>query len=663
MPVIALLATFLIALVALIGAGLGGRRAFLYAATWLGVAIVCLTELLGAGRFLSRPALAASWGAIAIGGAWVARTKVRAGVLRSREWITAAPGAWRTLDWLERVGLAGAAAVVLFIAVVAVVCPPNTQDVLEYHLPRVMMWIGNRSVSFYPTPNYAQLVHAPFAEFAMLHLDLLWGSDRLVNLVQTFSFVACAVAASSIAARLGALRRGQVLAAVACVSIPEGTLEASGAMNTAVVSMWIAAGVVALLASRDGQTWLDALTAGAAMGLAVLSKGIAFAVAPPMVVALLLMLPRARRTNLLARAPLLVALAVAINLPQALRDRDLTGSWLGAPFPDAGPVMGFAVEDPSPSQLLANSLRNVSLNLPLRGSSERIEAATRAAIRRLGQDPDDPRSIFMGTQYGVVGRFSVPPFAHNEIKTGNFVPLVLTLAAIVWAFATRRRGGASREAMVYAAGLVCAFLFFSATLRWQVWGARFQLPLFVLSAALIGPFLQAWRRSPQTLAVAVLLLGGLAFTLRNDVRSLLPRALTKGIDVYRPRAELYFSDEHRDAMEGQMALAGMINRTSCQTLAFDSYNPKPDATLTEGPPSFFVYPLMALTGVDGGRRRAWYQGVHNLSSKYEAANLHPHACAVVCLSCAGVADRLQAYREYPGVQAVGADLLFSEQRL
>jgi hypothetical protein len=237
------------------------------------------------------------------------------------------------------------------------------------------------------------------------------------------------------------------------------------------------------------------------------------------------------------------------------------------------------------------------------------------------------------------------------------------LAAIAWALAARLRRKGSQETAVYAAGLVVAFLFFSLMLRWQTWGARFQLPLFVLSAALIGLFLQARSPRTQSVAVAVLLVGVASYAFRNDIRSWIPRPLHKAVDVYRPRADLYFADDHLSSMPDKMTLVGLINRSSCQTLAFDSYNPKPDAELLESPESFFVYPLMALTGVDTGRRSAWYEGVHNLSAKYAPSVAHPSACAVLCLSCAGVEERLAAYRSYPNAQTVGKDVLFSEQRL
>ena len=87
MFVIAPLAVFVAVFLALIGSGVGGRRSFLYAATWMGVATVGLTEGLGAAHLLGRPALIAGWAAILIAGCGGARSRIRAGVGRCRAWL------------------------------------------------------------------------------------------------------------------------------------------------------------------------------------------------------------------------------------------------------------------------------------------------------------------------------------------------------------------------------------------------------------------------------------------------------------------------------------------------------------------------------------------------------------------------------------------------
>jgi 4-amino-4-deoxy-L-arabinose transferase-like glycosyltransferase len=153
---------------------------------------------------------------------------------------------------------------------------------MDYHLPRVMLWISNRSVSFFPTWDYAQLVFGPWAEYAMGHLVLLSGTDRLVNLAEWTSLVGIVVGASLIARELGTAARGQVIAAVAAGTIPTAVLEASGGMNGVVVAFWITLGVYFALKFARDTGWLSLVGSACACGLAVLTKGSALAILPPM---------------------------------------------------------------------------------------------------------------------------------------------------------------------------------------------------------------------------------------------------------------------------------------------------------------------------------------------------------------------------------------------
>src|SRR5207245_6681932 len=125
------------------------------------------------------------------------------------------------------------------VAPSALVAPPSTWYAMEYHLVRVVIWISQHIARFFTTPDYAQLILGPWAEYAMTQAYLLWGTDRFVNFVEVLSMFGSAIGVSVIAKILGAGPRGQVLAAVICATIPSGVLEASGPMNTYVVSFWI----------------------------------------------------------------------------------------------------------------------------------------------------------------------------------------------------------------------------------------------------------------------------------------------------------------------------------------------------------------------------------------------------------------------------------------
>src|ERR1700719_1398935 len=187
------------------------RTSFLVSATLWGTWVAVTTELLSLGSLLTRGAVAAVWLAASIL-AWsfalfAGRSQQASAPSGSPEPdpYSAASKPLSSADWLL---LAGLFAIVSLLAIIAFVAPPDTWDAMQYNMPRVVMWIQNRSVHFYPTLDYQQLMMSPWSEYAMTHLTLLQGSDRLVNLVEWFSFLGSLICVSLIARELGAGPRG-----------------------------------------------------------------------------------------------------------------------------------------------------------------------------------------------------------------------------------------------------------------------------------------------------------------------------------------------------------------------------------------------------------------------------------------------------------------------
>jgi 4-amino-4-deoxy-L-arabinose transferase-like glycosyltransferase len=149
------------------------------------------------------------------------------------------------------------------------------------------MWIENRSVHFYPTLDYQQLMMSPWSEYAMAHLTMLQGSDRLVHLVAWFAFLTSIIGVSLIARELGCGPRGQAFAAILCGTLPQAILAATSAKPDVAVAVWIVASCFFLLRWKSTPTWTTALLANAAIGLATLTKGTAFILLPAIVLALL----------------------------------------------------------------------------------------------------------------------------------------------------------------------------------------------------------------------------------------------------------------------------------------------------------------------------------------------------------------------------------------
>jgi 4-amino-4-deoxy-L-arabinose transferase-like glycosyltransferase len=383
------------------------------------------------------------------------------------------------LDFASKGLLLGAGVIVALVGLTAVMAAPSMWDAMLSHLPRVTMWMSNRNVRFFPTPDYLQLVMAPWSEYTMMHTIMLWGSDRFVNLVQFFSYLGSIIGVSLIARQLGAGPRGQVLAAVVCATIPEGILEASGPMNTYVVSFWVTATVVFLLLWNEDTNWLNTICIGLAAGLAILTKGTAYIYLPFLVAACWLLGTRETRLLFLKRSPALVALILALNVAKYYRNYELTGSPLGVPLPESYPRAEATNTGIDLRGTTANIVRNLSVHMttPSVAVNSQTERILRAGIELLGKDPDDPNSIWLDA------KFKMNSCSDHEIYAGNPAHLVLFLVSLFLVL-VKHPPNLSRKPIWYGLGVAASFVLLSAALRWSPYVSRYHLAWFVLGSPL-----------------------------------------------------------------------------------------------------------------------------------------------------------------------------------
>ena len=386
--------------------GSGRRSSAIHAAAVWGVVALVLTETLSAVHALTAAGLAVGWLAVDVAaGAWLARSIP-----------SFVPGAFAKLGGLERAFVAAMLATLAVAGLVAVAAPPNTTDAMVYHLPRIVHWLENRTVAFYPTHELKQLRMAPWAEYAMLQVHALSGGDRLDNLVEWFSFAGSLLGVSLIAGRLGAGLRGQVLAAALCATLPSAVLEASSAKNDCVAGFWLVAMAYYLLCFVGKQTTGSLLGFGCALGLALLTKSTLWVSAPAVIA--FLAIPMGWRMRSLAPA---VLLALALNAPHLIRNYAL----FHAPFGPAAeiPPRGFKYTNDrfGVGPAASNILRNVALHAttPWQPLNRVTEAGVRGALRLLHEDPDDPATTW---DFTAVSRSAIQPTRGHRGQSAACVP-------------------------------------------------------------------------------------------------------------------------------------------------------------------------------------------------------------------------------------------------
>ena len=608
--------------------GAGWRISFLHAATAWSLFAVLITEALSLPRWLTAHGLSLAWLAVdlALIGHLVhqltSTTRLDANArLRYRlstRWAELArllrpPSATIRASILDISALTAVALLVILVGLVALVSPPNTWDAMQYHMPRVIHWIQNHRVAFYPTNELKQLHMAPGAEFLVLQWHALSGGDRFANLVQWFAFVGCIVGASLLARSLGAGARGQTLAALLCATIPQGLLYASAAKNDWVLAFWLVAFACYFLGLRQNLTWSNTLGASATLALACLTKSTAYVFMAPLVLAWITMLPRDMATRLLKRVPVALFVVLLVNASHFTRNHDLNGSPFGPAAESSSGHYKYTNDRFSLATLLSNVVRNVALHLgiPKTKTSSRLERWIVGGLDRLGIDANDPATTWTTT------RFAIPVQRFHEALAGNPLHVALITLALV-TILVRSSFRDHRTTATYCLGLLLAFLAFCALLKWQPWHTRLHLPLFVLWSAPIAVL--AEQKYPRVVvgglaALLVFLSSEVAF--RNELRPLAGRASI----LRRDRTSLYFA-ERPELRDSYVAAAARVRASGCRRVGLD---------LSRQAPAY-EYPWLVLLGA-GYDADVRPLRIMTPSAKYATTDARWVPCAVLCVNC------------------------------
>jgi hypothetical protein len=430
------------------------------------------------------------------------------------------------LAWLMVAGLVAIAGLTLTVALAS---PPNNWDSQSYHLPKVEQWAQRGSVGLYPTNFFSQAAMAPGAEYLLLHLRLLTGGDGADNLVQWGAGLVAVLAASRVAAQLGAGRLGQVAAAFAFASAPMVVLQASSTQTDLVASAWAAAcATFALDAVWGGRRLANLLLLGAAAGLAQNTKATGALAAWPMV-GLWLVVAAWRIRSAPARARAAARLAgrlVAVVAVAALIAGPFLARMTGGYHNPLGPavVREHSMQRHDPPALLVNAARLVQTATLVPWAP--VDRFTPRVVTRLahevGVDPSDPRIT-------EIWPYPLPSYAGPDEDLAAF-PLQVAAGALALLYCLLRRWGDARV-RGYTLACLAVLAAFVVEVKWQWYVNRLLLPALVVTAPLVGLAAGALvdRARPRWRAVAAAALAVVVVIAGNGaVRAVVlgrPRAL------------------------------------------------------------------------------------------------------------------------------------------
>jgi hypothetical protein len=619
LPAAAILGGF----VALWSRGASAGRAFLWTAVAAEFLVWASTEGLSLFQLLGRPGVAVVWGlALAAALACTCWASLPRATL---------PGGWPALAALAVIAFPVTGA---FVS--AVFGPPNMVDVATYHMPRVIYWLQDGSVRFFPTGYYQQISLQPLMEYGMAQMYALAGGDRFVQLVQWAAFLGSIGCSAIVARRLGGGVAAGWMAAVFSALLPMAVLQASGAKPDLDVGFWLlAATAFALEATEEGWARSASVGTGLAVGFAFATKGTAYVMAPGLAVGLLLGAAPAIRRNWTRALPLVAVAAILVNAPHAYRNWRLNGHPLGDGTADeAGQHYGNQRIDLG--VVASNLMRNAALEITLRPAwSDAIYEAVLAAHAKLGLDPNDPATTWETTEYK-------PAYVSNHEGVAASVRHTLLLGlAVLWLIWRRRLDVTT--GLVVGAGI--ALVLFCLVFKWQPWHARMHLPLYMA----VCPVLGLWAATALPRWLAAVLLLWLTFSLWPRVvhNSLRPLGGDRSA-VTTERYEQFFVDLPWFEDSYRLA-ADLVARSGCRRVGVDISIMSPE------------YPLLERIRELAPDTVFRHVGVTNSSAKYEDRAPFPEPCAVLCLGCDGTPEKRKEYGHIGTSAQYGILLAFVER--
>lgn len=503
-----------------VGNKAGKRDILIYSVLTLSVITVFITELLSAFNAIGYHFILLSWVIVLVFNLLFLYIKYTDAITLVSTLKHRALSIYRSLTKAEKFWLISTSFILLLVFAQGIIYPPNNWDSMTYHLSRITGWISRGSVGHFPTNIFYQVYQSPFAEYVIMHFNILSRNDYFSATVQ-FCFLLFTLATlTCLIKTLGLPRRYQVLAIIFTALIPEVLLQASSTQNNIVESFFVLTAYYLTLKAIKGTQFKDYFFLGIAVGLALLTKATAYIYLFPILLLFSInIFIRLFKTSDLKYLwyPLMVMLiGLAINCRQYQRNYAMDKNLLGAPQAEVGIYTNAKM---GPLLLLSNVIKNAGMQMGMMGiTAPAILSDT--VIHKLhtvaGLNINSPDNNFGSAIYQV----PTGGANHEDGAPNPFHFLLVVIACSIICFSSFK----SKQNVRVLQLLLIVFIqvvFFCWYLKWQPWNTRMHVQFFILSVPLFCYAVSInslFKKIVYTVAMPVILLYAFVLVLHNSSR-------------------------------------------------------------------------------------------------------------------------------------------------
>lgn len=372
---------------------------------------------------------------------------------------------------------------------------PYNFDSMTYHLGRIAHWIDNQSVNHFITNIDRQNYSPVLAEYNLLHMYLLTGSDSFLNILQYAAMLITSLYICKCARMLGTDRSFSIFGAFLFVTMPLTISQSVTTQNDLFGAMWFALFLYYLLQFIYMEHLVFNRTALKLLFFTALTVAFAFLTKTSICASMIFFLPWLLIVRLqkkdkflsLIQSACFAGISIAAVISETIV-RNLLSAGTIMPDTASGNIM---VATKNVSYIIVNILKNYSLILTqhlsdgLNGFICRIAIHTGAALQ---VEVNNEAISFHGFDYIRHMNRGANMYSHDITPSAFAGYLAFFCGILLLVLVIKRPRNAS---ISIGFGISCwlSFGFIMALLRWQPWGTRLMYPALAMTVIMIANLL------------------------------------------------------------------------------------------------------------------------------------------------------------------------------